>query len=181
MNDVIQAIRSSRPPEGVKTRIVAVDGPGGAGKSSLARWLAPRLDAEVVPTDDFASWDNPVDWWPQLLELVLKPLAAGDRASYQPTSWDGNERGPVGVEPSGTVILEGVTSSRQLFRPYLAYSIWVATPREVRVRRGLERDGADAMTHWKRWMEAEDQYIGRERPEERADLVIRGDKNLWAT
>jgi uridine kinase len=181
VNDVIQAIRISRPPEGVKTRIVAVDGLGGAGKSSLARWLAPRLDAEIVPTDDFASWDDPVDWWAQLLELVLKPLAAGDRASYQPTSWDGNEREPVGVEPSGTVILEGVTSSRQLFRPYLAYSIWVATPREVRLQRGLERDGADAMTHWKRWMEAEDQYIERERPEERADLVIRGDKNLWAT
>src|SRR4029077_10633964 len=67
------------------------------------------------------------------------------------------------------------------FRPYLAYSIWVATPREVRVQRRLERDGADAMTQWKRWMEAEDQYIGRERPEEGADLVIRGDKNLWAT
>ena len=79
------------------------------------------------------------------------------------------------------MILEGVTSPRQLFRPYLAYSIWVATPREVRVQRGLERDGADAMAQWKRWIEAEDHYIERERPEERADLVIRGDKNLWAT
>ena len=105
VNDVIEAIRFSRAPVGVKTRIVAVDGPGGAGKSSLARWLAPRLDAQVVPTDDFASWDNPIDWWPQLLDLVLKPLAAGERASYQPTSWGGNEREPLGIEPCGTVIV----------------------------------------------------------------------------
>ena len=181
MNEVIEAIRFSRPPVGARTRIVAVDGPGAAGKSSLARWLAPRLDAQVVPTDDFASWDNPIDWWPRLLELVLKPLAAGERASYQPTIWDGNEREPVGIEPSGLVILEGVTSSRQAFRPYLAYSIWVETPRELRLNRGLERDGADAKTQWKRWMEAEDGYIECERPAERADLILNGNENLWVT
>jgi len=50
--ELIEAVRFSRPPLGVKTRIVAVDGPGGAGKSSLARWLAPRLDARIVSTDD---------------------------------------------------------------------------------------------------------------------------------
>ena len=46
------------------TRIVAVDGPGGAGKSSLSEWLAGELDAPIVHTDDFASWDNPTSWWP---------------------------------------------------------------------------------------------------------------------
>ena len=179
LGDVIEAISVSRSPAGVKTRIIAVDGPGGAGKSSLARWLAPRLDAPIVPTDDFASWENPIDWWPQLLEFVLKPLAAGERAAYQPTSWGGNEREPLRIEPSGTVILEGVTSSRQAFRPYLACSIWVETPRELRLRRGLQRDGAHTVTQWKQWMEAEDQYIARERPAERADFVLKGDENLW--
>jgi uridine kinase len=181
VRDPAAAIRSAKAPPGVKNRIVAVDGPGGAGKSTLARRLAQELDAPVIHTDDFASWDNPVDWWPQLIELALEPLAAGRPARYRPTRWGGEERATVVIEPADFVIVEGVTASREAFRPYLAYSIWIETPREVRLRRGLERDGAGARAQWKAWMDAEDRYIERERPAERADLVLRGDEDLWAT
>jgi uridine kinase len=175
------AIRSSRAPASVQTRIVAVDGPGGAGKTSLAFWLAQKLDAPVIHTDDFASWENPVDWWLQVIELALKPLAAGKRARYRPMRCGGEERAPVSIEPNDIVILEGVTASRQAFQPYLAYSIWIETRRELRLQRGLERDGADAWAQWEQWMKAEDRYIERERPAERADLVLSGDQDLWAT
>ena len=172
-------VRSAKAPPGVMTRIVAVDGPGGAGKSSLAYWLAQTLDAQVIHTDDFASWENPVDWWPDLLKLALEPLAAGRPARYQPKSWGGEGREPLQIEPTGIVIVEGVTASRQAFQPYLAYSIWIETSREIRLQRGLERDGERARPQWERWMEAEDRYIERERPAERADLVLSGDQNLW--
>jgi uridine kinase len=165
----------------VRTRLVAVDGPGGAGKSSLARWLAQELDAPVVHTDDFASWEDPVDWWPQLVELALEPLAAGRPARYRPSRWGGEERPPVVIEPVDIVIVEGVTASREAFQPYLAYSIWIETPRELRLQRGLERDGADARAQWERWMDAEDRYIERERPAARANLVLCGDQDLWPT
>jgi uridine kinase len=179
LRDLVDAIRNSRAPAGVKTRIVAIDGPGGAGKSSLADRLASELDAPVVRTDDFASWENPVDWWPELVERALKPLAAGDPARYRPSSWGGEEREPVEIEPADIVILEGVTASRQAFRPYLAYSIWIETPPELRLKRGLERDGEQARSQWKDWMEAEDRYVERERPADRADCVLRGDRGLW--
>jgi uridine kinase len=179
LDHLLDAVRSSEAPAGVRTRIVAIDGPGGSGKSTLATWLAGRLDATVIHTDDFAAWDDPVDWWPRLRELVLEPLAAGRPARYEPTRWGGPEREPIVIEPSGTVILEGVTASRQAFRPYLAYSIWVETPRDLRLRRGLERDGEAARGAWTDWMEAEDRYIKSERPADRADLVVPGDQNLW--
>jgi uridine kinase len=173
-------IRASRAPAGVKTRIVAVDGAGGAGKSSFADWLAPELgDARVIHTDEFASWDDPVDWWPRLLEIVLEPLAAGRPACYRPTAWGGKERQQIQIAPAGTVIVEGVTASRGAFQPYLAYSIWIETPREVRLERGLARDGAGALAQWEQWMEAEDRYIESERPAERADIVLRGDDGPW--
>ena len=161
------------------TRIVAIDGPGAAGKSSLAAFLARRLGAEIVHTDDFASWDDPIDWWPRLLEQVLEPLAAGRRARFTPTSWDGLPRADIVVEPAELVILEGVTSSRAAFRPFLAYSIWVETPRELRLARGLERDGESMRAQWEAWMALEDRYIDEERPAERADLVLPGDLDLW--
>jgi uridine kinase len=162
------------------TRIVAIDGPGGAGKSTLARLLARELDAPIIETDDFASWENPVDWWPELLERALKPLAAGKPASYRPASWGGEEREQLLIEPAPFVILEGVTASRQAFRPFLAYSIWIETPRDLRLKRGLERDGEQARAQWEQWMEEEDRYVERERPADHADCVLNGDEGVWA-
>jgi len=172
--ELVAEIRA-RPPAAGSTRIVAIDGPGGAGKSTLARTLASELGAQVVQTDDFASWDEPVDWWPRLLAEVLEPLARGDGARYEPTRWGGPPKPPVEVHPGGDVVLEGVTASRAAFRPYLAYAVWVDTPRALRLQRGLERDGADARPLWERWMAAEDGYVEREQPHVHADRVLRGD------
>jgi uridine kinase len=180
LKSVLEAIRSSKGPAGMTTRIIAIDGPGGAGKSSLAAYLAAELEAPIVHTDDFASWENPIDWWPELIERVLAPLAAGEPAHYTPTSWGGPDREQIVVEPAGFVLLEGVTASREAFRPYLAYAIWIETPPEFRLRRGLDRDGEAARADWERWMAEEDAYIDREAPADRADLVLPGDEDLWA-
>jgi uridine kinase len=80
----------------------------------------------------------------------------------------------VTIEAGGTVIVEGVTASREAFRRYLAYAIWVETPRELRLARGLERDGEAKRPLWEQWMAAEDAYVERERPQEHADAVLAG-------
>jgi uridine kinase len=72
------------------------------------------------------------------------------------------------------VIVEGVTASRAEFRPYLAFSIWIETPRELRLERGLARDGVSALAQWQAWMAVEDRYVERERPAEHADVVLPG-------
>ena len=161
---------------GLATRVVAIDGRGGAGKSTLAEQLARELGATVVHTDDFASWDNPLEWWPALLEQVLEPLARGETATFVPNDWGGPPKERVVVEPGGVVVLEGVTASREAFRPYLALSIWVETPRDVCLARGLARDGAEMRAQWEAWMAEEDVYIERERPHEHADVVVSGQR-----
>jgi uridine kinase len=170
---LVAAIRA-RTPCGA-TRITAVDGPGGAGKSTLASALAAGLGAKLVHTDDFASWDNPVDWWPRHVTEVLEPLTRGEQVRFLPTSWGGPPKPEVEVAPGGDVIVEGVSASREAFRPYLAFAIWIETPRDLRLARGLERDGADALPLWERWMAEEDAYVERERPHEHVDVVVRGD------
>jgi len=179
--EIVQAVRSSASPQGMATKVIAVDGPGGAGKSSFALRLAEELGGvQVAHTDDFASWDNPTDWWPRLLEELLEPLSRNERARYRRSDWGEPDHEPWGeVEPAEFLILEGVTASREAFQPFLAYTVWIETPREVRLSRGLERDGEEARARWEEWMAAEDDYVRREEPQARADLVVAGDRDLW--
>jgi uridine kinase len=176
---VVEAVKLKEPP--ISTSIIAIDGPGGAGKSTLAKLLSVRLGgAPVLHTDDFASWDNPLDWWPRLVAEVLEPLARDERARYRRTDWGNEDHEEWGeVVPSEFLILEGVGASREAFRPFLTYSIWVDVPRSLRLRRGLERDGQEARGQWEKWMSEEDDYIERERPQEWADVVLPGDRDLW--
>jgi uridine kinase len=178
---IATAVGGRRPPIGMATRIVAIDGLGGAGKSTLAEKLSITLDgADIVHTDDFASWENPIDWWPQLIEKVLEPISRNEPVSFQASQWDAaHDPERVEFRPDDFVIVEGVTAAREAFVPYLTYTIWVEAPEEVRLRRGLKRDGQTARKQWELWMAEEATYRSRERPDGRADLVIRGDRNIW--
>ncbi len=172
---VRRLVRTVQPPPGMATCLIAVDGYGGAGKSTLARLIAATYDATVVHTDDFASWDNPIDWWPRLLDQILRPLGRNEQARYQRFDWVSGQLAEWhDLPPGGLVLIEGVTSSRAEFRPYLAGSIWLETPAEVRLRRGLERDGEQARGQWLEWMAAERRWGAAHQPWADADLVLPG-------
>jgi uridine kinase len=156
-------------------RIVAIDGYGGAGKSTLARTVASAFgDVPIVPTDSFANWDNQFDWWPRLLEQVIAPLPRGHVARYQRFVWDERRLAEwVELPPKADpVIIEGVSAMRSEFDPYLAYRVWVDAPAALRLRRGLERDGDAMRPQWERWMAAEEAYVEQQQPVARADMVF---------
>jgi uridine kinase len=164
----------------MSTSVIAIDGYGGAGKSTLADHLGAVLRVEgrqvdLVHTDDFASADNPLNWWPRLIDQVLRPLRDGVAARYQRYDWELErmaEWHP--IEPGGLILLEGVSSSRKAFRPYLSLSVWIETPADERLRRGLERDGEQALDQWHGWMADEVAWGNAEKPWDRADIVISG-------
>ncbi len=157
-------------------RLVAVDGPGGAGKSTFAARLARHAgDVAVVHTDDFASWVEPLEWWPRLLAQVIDPLVAGDEGRFQRYDWaEARLAEWVTVPRRPIVIIEGVSSGRREWREHLAYCVFVTSPEQIRLQRGLERDGAQMLDQWRSWMAAEDRHFAEDGVADRADLIVDG-------
>jgi uridine kinase len=161
-------------------RLIAVDGPSGAGKTRFALRLAEPIGAPVVHIDDLLDgWDDQFTFWGRLEDSVLGPLRRGETAFYQRYRWDrgGFDPVPVRLDPAPTVILEGVSSARKGIRPDLSLIVFVDAPPELRLARALARDGDDSLAfraYLERWRLAEDQHFAADRTKEHADLVVDG-------
>jgi hypothetical protein len=138
-------------------RLLAVDGPSGAGKSTLAAAVLAELGtrAELVSTDAFATWDDPVAWWPQLAAGVLAPLARGRPGEYRRVDWTSGEPRPgelVRVGVPEVLVLEGVSSGRRAVRSRLSQLCWIEGGTEQqRLARTVARDGERSRAELRRW------------------------------
>ncbi|MFJ7929684.1 uridine kinase [Peribacillus sp. NPDC096448] len=170
--------------------ILAIDGRGGSGKSTLASCIQAEFPGSlVVHMDDFylpssdrvklppsqkqigADYD-----WERVCNQILKPLTKGEEGRYQRYDWETDTMAEWHVVPAGgLVIIEGTYSIRKELAGYHDFTIWVECPRDQRLKRGLERDGENARQMWEdNWMVYEDLYVGAQRPQERANLVVDG-------
>ena len=165
-----------RPARLGRVRLIAVDGPSGSGKSTYAARLAARLGAALVSTDDFATWDDPVSWWPRLVEGVLDPLAAGRPGRYVRTEWTDGRPHPgatVTVEVPEILVLEGVSAGRRSVAPRLSALVWCAVPDPAeRLARTLARDGEAARESLLAWQAFERGWFAVDGTERRADHVV---------
>jgi uridine kinase len=165
---------SSRP------RLVAVDGPGGAGKSVFAARLAAALgDVPIVHTDDFATGKPGDEWWPRLQGQVLEPLLRGDPARFRRYDWHDKALAEWHeVPPAPAVVIDGVTSARSEVSGALTLAVWVQTARAVRLQRGLDRDGEAARPEWSRWMAQEDTHFRSDDTIARCEILVDGAPNV---
>src|SRR5699024_10300054 len=162
-------------------RLVALDGPSGSGKSVLADELVARLgelgeSVTLVRTDDFATWDEPVQWWPRLVDGVLDPLARGRPGGYRRVEWVDGTPVPgaqVHVPVPGVLVLEGVSSARRSMAGTASLAVWVEQPdRELRLRRAVARDGELIRPHVPGWQRFEDDWFAADGTRSRADVRL---------
>jgi uridine kinase len=159
------------------TKLIAIDGWGGAGKSRLAAELEERLPAvTVVHTDDFAGPRRPGWDWERFAREVLSFLLTDRLARFQRYDWNRDKLGGWQTVPiGGTVIVEGISSSRHELGPVWDLTIWVECSRELRLRRGIERDGEALRWKWETvWMPEEEAYVEAQNPIDRADVIVDG-------
>jgi uridine kinase len=162
-----------------RTRIVAIDGCGGSGKSTLADELASRRrDVAIVRTDDFYDLDASEWDWRRLEHQVLAPLRGDHPARYQRYDWASRRLAKWHEVPTGGIlIVEGVSSMRAELGAYWDLAIWVECSYERRLERGIARDGESQRSQWAEvWMPREDEYVRRQQPQRRADLILSGEE-----
>ncbi|MHB1163965.1 MAG: uridine kinase family protein [Candidatus Nanopelagicales bacterium] len=164
---------------------VCVDGRGGSGKSTLATALAARLPGfSLVHGDDyFEPHDRPITWGDfnedRLDADLLAPIRAG-APSFTVRPYDFRRSQ---VLPGRLVTVDRGVIFERWFGFALPVSwdlaIWVETPPEVCLARGVARDG-DAQGHraraaWEEvWQPREDEYIRATAPRSRADIIVDG-------
>lgn len=153
--------------------LIAIDGPGGAGKSTFARRLHAAIDAPttLLHTDEFARPDQPTQWWPRL-KSVISLLEGGSPATFTPFDWATRTlASEVTVAPTNLIIVEGVSASRREWQEALAFRIWLDAPASVCRARGTERDGVSEEA-WDAEAAAEAVFFARDRARARADLIV---------
>lgn len=167
-------------PQTQSVRLVAVDGRAGSGKSTFARGLSTALGgAAVLELDDFLAWDDLTEFWPRLEAQVLLPLFEGRHARYQVRDWEHDPygRGLGGwkeLPPSPLVIVEGVGAARRELRSRLTYAVWIETPPDVCLRRGISRDGVERTSLWMTWQEQESAFFEADPVPSHAHLIVDG-------
>ena len=175
-------------PGGRGVLVLAIDGHGAAGKSTLAEAVARATGAALVHTDDFfRAWparSRPAAAgaramagyydWRRLRAQALAPLRERRGATFRRFDWERGRGldGTVAVEPGDLVLVEGVFSAAPELADLVDRSVLVQTAEPERLRR-LRR--LVRPEEWDEdWLAAEQAYFGLARPPASFDLVVSG-------
>jgi uridine kinase len=178
--DLVVWAARMKPPSLGNGRLVCVDGAAGSGKSTLG--MAVRDLAAEQGTSGLVQSDDLLDGWgglhaagATLHRHVLAPLYEGRPGRYRRYDWHaGRFAEEVTVEPVDLLVVEGVGSWRASYASLVTALVWVDAPADLRLARGIERDGEALRPQWEQWMVDEEHLFRRERTREHADLVVDG-------
>lgn len=155
------------------THLICIDGPSGAGKTTLARDLAATLAAPTVHMDDlYPGWDGLRAGTHRAQEWIVGPLTEGLPARYRRWDWAAEQYAEwVQLPSSEVVVLEGCGSGALPAGKAASVLVWVEAEETVRRARGLARDAGYA-PYWEGWAVQERRLYDADRTWERADLFV---------
>lgn len=168
----------SRPARLGRSRLLAVDGPAGSGKTRLAgdveRVLHERgADTATVHLDDlYEGWtglDTALEM--RVITQLLEPLGVGRAARWQRYDWPaGRFDGWVHLPVPDVLVLDGCGSGAQAYDAWTSLLVWLEADPETRLRRGVDRDGEQVRDHWLAWMPLEEEHFAANNTRSRADV-----------
>ncbi len=180
--DLVTALLDG-PPRCGATRLLAIDGPAGSGKTTFAAHVGATLADRGVSTV-VVHMDDLYDGWtgldemlaPRVEQQVLAPVAAGRPARWQRYDWAAGRFGSwESFEPPQVVVLEGCGAGDLPLAAYTTLLVWLEAAPDERIRRGLARDGEQVLPHWLAWTDLEAAHFAAHDTRARADIRVTGD------
>jgi hypothetical protein len=177
--DAVQQLRDASVYVIGRPRVIAIDGRGGAGKTTLAKRLRKAVPGSaIVHTDDIA-WNHAYfDWGTLLAENILRPLHQGEAVDFRPDAWVTHERPGSITIPAGAdfIWVEGTGIIREELAPWLDASVWIQgdLDEQERLLAARDCDSPEQREHVANWLLEELPFLLREQPWARATMIAAG-------
>lgn len=161
--------------------LITIDGPAGAGKTTLAGLIEDSLklrgdDPLTIHLDDlYNGWDDALGRSLTLtLKNILNDFSRGNEITVPQFDWVLNKYTVSRVFPRPSIlILEGVGSGQRITRQVADIKLWVEAPAEIGLSRVLERDGEEIRTEMELWQIREREHFAREETASAADYRVK--------
>jgi uridine kinase len=159
--------------------IIAIDGPAGAGKTTLAHQIylavSPKMSVSIIHMDDlYDGWDNALGL--DLTKILLyvtgqhkqsKPSTI-KKYNWSASAFEVNEL----LAPAELLILEGVGSGDMAIQGELTALIWIDVNPEIGVTRVIDRDGTQVADEMRKWLTTQEEYFSQHSTREKADFIL---------
>ena len=159
--------------------LIAIDGPAGAGKTTLAakfeRDLSVSNSVSVIHMDDlYAGWENALDeQLTQKLKEIVEAFTSHNAFTISIFNWSSNSFDSFRtIEPTDILIIEGVGAGQKVVRDAGATLYWLDIEPSIGLERVLARDGLEIELHMRTWQIDQASFFERDLTRNHADHII---------
>ena len=161
-----------------RTLLISIDGPAGAGKTTLATTIANTFsNCHTIHMDDlYRGWVLTLG--PNLtreLNSILEQLEESGNVSYTKFDWLSNSLGESCVISNPQILIfEGVGAGQKAISSKIDIKVWVDISYEMGLRRVLARDGVGIKDEMERFLIEQATHFTAEETRESSDFLIPG-------
>ncbi len=159
--------------------IISIDGPAGAGKTTLASEiylaLATKFSVEVIHMDDlYNGWENALtDDLAKVLSYISDCHLNQSEFEYCVFDWENSHfMVPKKFGPKQILILEGVGAGQSAISHARSVLIWMDIEAEVGYQRVLKRDGQSTAPEMSQWLRQQEKHFTLENTKNEADFIL---------
>lgn len=159
--------------------LIAIDGPAGAGKTTLAakfeRDLSLENSVSVIHMDDlYAGWENALgEQLTQKLKEIVEAFTSRNTFTISIFNWSSNSFDSFQtIEPTNILIIEGVGAGQKVVRDSGATVYWLDIEPSIGLERVLARDGIEIELQMRRWQIDQARFFESDLTRNHADHII---------